>query len=94
MKILFVHTTQIIPTHLFPVGGNDADVPGGQFGEALLSLCLKQQGEVFDQGVNLGYVEERRTFGLPLVLAHHPVEDQGETLMWRESEHTNASSNS
>lgn len=70
-----------MPTHLFPVGGDDADVPGRQFGEALLSLRLKQHGEVADQNVDLIYVEERRTVGLSLVLAHHPVEDQGETLM-------------
>lgn len=84
MKFLFVHIlekTQIIPTHLFPVGGDDADVLGGQFGEAFLSLRLKQHDEVFDQNVDLSYVEERRTVGLSLVLAHHPVEDQRETLM-------------
>lgn len=84
--------TQTIPTHLFPVRGDDANVLGGQFGEALLSLCLKQHDEVVEQSVNLCYVEERRAVGLSLVLAHHPVEDQRETLMQDESEHTNASS--
>lgn len=73
--------TQILPTHLFSVGGDDPDVPGRQFGEALLSLCLKQHGEVVDQNLNFGYVKERRTIGLSLVLAHNPVEDQRETLM-------------
>lgn len=67
-------------THLFPVGSDDADVAGGQLGEALLSLSLQQLGEVVDQSFNLGDVEERRTVGLSLVFPHHPVEDQRETL--------------
>lgn len=67
-------------THLFPVGGDYANVLWRKFGETLLPLCLHQLGEVVDQDFNLRHVEERRTVGLSLVFAHHPVEDQWETL--------------
>ena len=73
-------------THLFPVGGDYANVFSREFGETLLSLRFQQLGEVVDQNFDLWHVEERRTVGLSLVFAYHPVEDQWETLQWCESE--------
>lgn len=67
-------------THLFPVGGDYANVFCRELGEALLSLCFHQLGEVVDQNFNLRHIEERRAVGLSLVFPHHPVEDQWETL--------------
>lgn len=66
--------------HLFPVGGDDADVFRGEFGEAFLSLCFHQLGEVVDQNFNLRHVEERWTVGLSLVFPNHSMEDHWETL--------------
>lgn len=43
-------------------------------------MRLQQLGEVVDQDFDLGHVEERRAVGLSLVFAHHPVEDERETL--------------
>lgn len=76
----------LLATDLFPVGSDDADVSGVQFGEALLPLCLQQLNEVVDQSFNLAHVEERGTVALSLVFPHHPVEDQRETLRRRESQ--------
>ena len=67
-------------SHLFPVGGDDADVFGREFGEAVLSLCLHQLGEVVHDHFDLRHVEERRTVGLSLVFPDHPVKDHWETL--------------
>lgn len=67
-------------THLFPVGGDYANVFCREFGETLLSLCFQQLDEVVDENFNLRHVEKRRTVGLSLVFPHHSVEDQWETL--------------
>lgn len=67
-------------THLFPVGGDYADVFGREFRETLLPLRFHQLGEVVDQNFNLRHVEERGTVGLSLIFPHHSVEDQRETL--------------
>lgn len=69
-----------VPTHLFPVGGDYADVFCRQFGETLLSLCFYKLGQVVDHNFNFRHIEEGRTVGLSLVFAHHSVEDHWETL--------------
>ena len=69
-----------LQSHLLPVGGDNADVPGRYGGQALLALGLQQLEQVVHQHLDLRHVEEGGAVGLTLVLPHHPVEHQREAL--------------
>lgn len=47
--------------HLFPVGGDDANVFGKDSRDSLLGLCQKQLFQVVDKDVDFKDVKERRT---------------------------------
>lgn len=59
------HLSQTIPFkilkrnfHLFPVGGDNADLFGVHFSYAFLGLCEEQLLQVIHDDVNFGGVEE------------------------------------
>lgn len=74
--------------YLFPVGGDDSDVLGSEFGNAPLALSELELGEVADEGLHLSHVEEGGAVGLPLVFPHHPMEYHWEPLQTGAIAHT------
>lgn len=70
----------MMKAHLFPVGGDYADVFGSEFGNPLLSLGFHQLDDVVHQDFNLRDIEEGRTVGFSLIFPHHTMEDHWEAL--------------
>ena len=81
------HKYASLQPHLFPVGGDDANVFGGELGQIFICfICLHQLGEILDHNFNLMYIEERWTVGLSLIVPGHSMEDHREILQrWRAS---------
>ncbi len=66
--------------HLFPVGGNDANISGGDSRDALLGLCQEQLLQVVNNDFDFKDVKKGGAVRLPLILPRHSMENHRKSL--------------
>lgn len=68
-------------SYLLPVGSNDANVSGMEFGQTFLSVTLQEFFEVADENLYLAHIEKGRTVCFSVIFSHHPMEYHWKALI-------------